>query len=193
MKNFIFGVIIVIIGILLTASILTINSRMTRDKENNDSLANAVETAVTNTIEHNNYSINNNEEFIADFLQHLLIQFENNSDIEVDVAGIDYKKGLLSIKVVEHFTHPNGKDSTIDYETTVILEKAAETVYYDIEFYDNDNELLKKYTLVEETKIPPIKIMDTKKSVKGWRDENGQVVNLNDVTVDRNRKFYAIY
>lgn len=193
MKNFIYGIILAFIGVLLLWIILTVNGRLTREKESTDSLGQVVETAVENTIEQDNYTIDSNEEFVADFTQNLLTMIENNADIEVKIAGVDYVKGLLSVEVIEHFEHPNSRDTQISYATTVILEKAVETQYYNIEFYDDKGELLKKYTLVENTKIPQIKVMDTNRTIKGWKDENGQSVNINNITADRDKKFYAVY
>ena len=91
-----------VMGILVIFIVITVNGRMTRQKESTDALGQAVETAVENTMEQDNYTINDNKEFIADFLQNLLLQIENNADVEVNVAGLDYKKGLLSVNVVEH-------------------------------------------------------------------------------------------
>lgn len=194
MKSAVYGIMLSVLGILVVFIIMTVNGRMTRQKEATDALGQCVETAVENTIESDNYTIENNEEFVADFMENLLNQIENDADIEVKIAGIDYKKGLLSVEVIEHYIHPAGKPGEVRYQTTVILEQAEAEKYHSVEFYDANGNLLKTYTLKTGTKVVTPSSLDTDRSIAGWINESGQSVDPSSYKVmDSDLKFYAIY
>ena len=183
-----------VMGILVIFIVITVNGRMTRQKESTDALGQAVETAVENTMEQDNYTINDNKEFIADFLQNLLLQIENNADVEVKVAGLDYKKGLLSVNVVEHFTHPSGKDAELSYSTTVVMEQADADHYYTVNFHDADGEVYKSYQLsagsnLTEPYIPEI----SGKMFVGWKDADGNEIDIDSVKVSGDMELFASY
>jgi len=110
------------LGIVSILIIFTIDGRRIRDQEATDSLRSAIESTMQN-LKDVKYDINDNQMFIADFIQALAIQIESDSTIQVKVLDVDYEKGLLSIEVVEHFTHPNGKPGTVSAIRTVIFEQ----------------------------------------------------------------------
>jgi hypothetical protein len=102
--------------------ITTIDGRRIRDQEVTDSLRSAIESTVDN-LRDSKYDINDNQIFIADFIQALAIQIESDSTIQVNILDVDYEKGILSIEVIEHFKHPNGKSGTVSAVKTMIFEK----------------------------------------------------------------------
>ena len=194
MKNVIYGIMLTVIGILIVLIVITINGRMTRQKESTDALGQAVETTVENTMEQDNYTINDNKEFVADFLQNLLLQVENDSDVEVNIAGIDYKKGLLSVNVVEHFTHPSGKDAELSYSTTVVMEQSDADHYYTVNFYNVDGEVYKSYQLCTGSKVTEPYIPDVPgKTFVGWKDADGNEVDIDSVKVSGDMELFASY
>lgn len=63
-------------------------------------------------------TITNNEEYIAEFNQNLLVQIDSDSDVEVIVYTADYEKGLLDVEVKEKFRYIfNGSEKTREYST----------------------------------------------------------------------------
>jgi len=100
----------------------TIDGRRIRGQEATDSLRSSIESTMQN-LKDVKYNINDNQTFISDFIQALAIQIESDSTITVNILDVDYEKGLLSIEVIESFTHPNGKPGTVACVKTVILEQ----------------------------------------------------------------------
>lgn len=194
MKNVIYGMFLTVIGILVVFIVITVNGRMTRQKESTDALGQAVETAVENTMDQDNYTINDNQEFVADFLQNLLLQIENDADVEVNIAGIDYQKGLLSVNVVEHFVHPAGKEGELSYSTTVVMEQSDVDHYYTVNFHDVDGEVYKSYQLCVGSKVTEPYIPDVQgKTFAGWKDSDGNAVDIADLEVSEDMELYATY
>lgn len=63
-------------------------------------------------------TITNNEEYIAEFNQNLLVQIDSDSDVEVIVYTADYEKGLLDVEVKEKFRYIfDGSEKTREYST----------------------------------------------------------------------------
>ena len=113
--------------IIISMSIIfTVDGRRISNEETVDSLSSAIESSMQ-TLTDNKYKITDNEEFIADFTQALLLQIESDSTVTFHVLDVDCEKGLLSIEVVEQYTHPNGKLGTVACVKTVIFEQDIES------------------------------------------------------------------
>lgn len=170
MKQVMYGIILGVITILSILLVVSIEGQTTRKNEIENALPNAVERSLEATYKAGAYSIDDNEEFIADFTQNLLNDIntgdENNNGvldsdesfdetlkIKVDVAGIDYKKGLLSIKVTETYTSLNGKEKKAEYEATAVLDRPEEKEICTLRFVKPDGSLIKelKYTKSKKT------------------------------------------
>ncbi len=52
------------------------------------------------------YSVNSNDELVADFMEALLVQINSDSTVVVNVLDVDYQKGLLSVEVIEKYKPP---------------------------------------------------------------------------------------
>jgi len=102
--------------------IYTIDGRRIRKEETVDSLSSAIESSMQALVD-NKYKISNNEEFIADFTEALLVQIESDFTVTINILDIDYEKKILSIEVIEHYQHPNGKPATVACVKTVIFEQ----------------------------------------------------------------------
>ena len=131
MKNTILGMCFVFIIIISMSIIFTVDGRRISNEETVDSLSSAIESSMQ-TLTDNKYKIANNEEFIADFTQALLLQIESDSTVTFHILDVDYEKGLLSIEVVEQYAHPNGKLGTVACVKTVIFEQDIDSSVTDV-------------------------------------------------------------
>jgi len=122
MKNTILGMCFIFLIVISMSIIYTIDGSRIRKEENTDSLSSAIESSMQTLVDHK-YKISNNEEFIADFTQALLLQIESDSTVIVNILDVDYNAGILSIEVVEHYKHPNGNSATVACVKTVIFEQ----------------------------------------------------------------------
>ena len=83
---------------------------------------------VENQLDSKTYSVSSNDEFIADFMEALLVQINSDSSIKVNVLDVDYQKGLLSVEVIEKYKHPIGTEGQVSVKRTVIMEQYTVTV-----------------------------------------------------------------
>jgi len=121
-KNTILGMCFVFFIVISMSIIYTIDGRRIRKEETVDSLSSAIESSMQALVD-NKYKISNNEEFIADFTEALLVQIESDFTVTINILDIDYEKKILSIEVIEHYQHPNGKPATVSCVKTVIFEQ----------------------------------------------------------------------
>lgn len=111
------------LGILVVACVMTSGGRSNREMELADNLPAAVEETVSELMEEKNYDITSENEMIADMVEDLSGKLDSNSDITVNIENIDVAKGLMSIKVVASYQHPNGKEGSVSCERTVVFNK----------------------------------------------------------------------
>ena len=184
MKNIIYGIVMAVLGVLIVLVLLTINGKMTRQAELDDSLASAVENALDNCLNRKNYEITNDKEFIADFNQELLTQIENDADIEVQLTKVDKDKGVLGIRVKETFENPNKKESEQTYETSVYLDKDRMNNYYNIVFRDSNGDIISRNKIKDSNVITAPAMPD---NFKCWVDEenNQEVIDLGKAVKDK--------
>lgn len=111
------------IALLIMMSVM---GRMNRSEELQRELSNTVESTLEHLMLEKTYGIADTQEFLADFMQALCYGLVTDSDVQVDVMGVDLEQGLLSVRVTECFKHPNGRDGKVSCERTVVLEHPAE-------------------------------------------------------------------
>ena len=126
MKNTILGMCFVFIIVISMSIVYTIDGRRIRKEETVDSLTSAIESSMQTLVD-NKYRISDNEEFIADFSQALLLQMEGDFTVTINILDIDYKKAILSVEVIEHYKHPNGSPATVACVKTVILDQEIDS------------------------------------------------------------------
>ena len=136
MKNMIMILVSAVMGTLIMVMVMTIQGRMNRSVELQSNLSNIVEATVKNAMEKPE-RYQSVEEMTADCILNLAADMDTDSDLTVDVMKADPEKGLLSIRVEEQFTHPNGAEGSTYWERTAICDKGqmskAET--YKVRFY----------------------------------------------------------
>ena len=175
MKNIGMGIINVFLGCVMLLITMTIYGRMNYSMELKSNLSSVIEEIVEHMTMNSKYSIQNTNEFLADFTESLIAAFDSESDITVEIFQCDKEKGILAVNVVAAFMHPNEKIGTVECKRTVILNKMRKDVpkMCKVEFRVND-ESYKEYTIQEESIInAPVSIQNIAGTFQGWVDENG--------------------
>lgn len=111
------------LGVIAIVSVMASGGRSNREMELADNLPAVVEETVSELMEEKNYDITSENEMIADMVEDLSGKLDSNSDITVNIENIDVAKGLMSIKVVASYQHPNGKEGSVSCERTVVFNK----------------------------------------------------------------------
>lgn len=208
MKHVGFSLILLSI-IVLTASIIIADGHKTnRKNEIEVALGVAVDNALTNVTIDKTYDIENQDEFIADFLEDLLLQLDSDSTVKVTIKDANISKGILSVDIVQEFTYNNGKSGSVNCERTVIFDrdKNASTsqildrnneLIFTIQFYvptaNGQYELYKTISVkngdtISTSLTPTI----TGKTFKGWKKSKTEaVVDISNIRIINNMSFYA--
>lgn len=188
MKNAVMMIVSALLGVLTLAIAMTVGGRMHRSMEIKGSLPSAVEETVEKLAD-KKYTIDNRNEYLADFTESLGAALDSDSGIRVEVTGTDKEKGLLSIRVTEEFKHPNGKPGTTECERTVILNKTdePEPESYKVRFYVGS--VLYKECAVHEGDL--ISAPVTPQGASGWKDANGYLADFS-VPVTQDLSYYAV-
>lgn len=146
------------------------------------------------------FSFDNYHEFVAELVGNLAEKIDSDSEVTVKVLGVDTEKGILSLKVIEEFVHPNGKMGSIECERTVILNKLdnLEPEYYQVKFYLNKEDVTsgKPYKVFRVLSGSTVKISTEPKATDGtfvgWFDTNDYMADFS-IPVERNLIYYAAW
>ena len=198
MKNTILGIVIILIGIIITITTLTITTTMNREIEIEDALQIAVMKCVENCTTRRGYELDNNDQFVADLLVELSNEIENDSDLKVDIMGVDKDKGYLSVRVTEYYTTVTGQKKSAVCETTAYMDKGdSEGVVsgVHITFRDNDGLFIgEQYVDVNKRIIAPLTPSKAGRRFNGWiNSETNQNVGTDLGTATRDMTFEASY
>ncbi len=214
MKNIIISIVLIVLTIITALTLFTLYSQNTRENELDESLSIAVEQSLDNLKINKSYDVNNTEEFIADFLENLLVLIESDSEIKVEVLSVDIDKGLLDVNVVETFKQPNGSTRTASCRKTIIMDEyvKAAPVYYSVQFLTNDKEnsenfvAFKEYSIYNGSKIivPTATPKREGYTFEGWSDTKPSTANsfspeivnadeLQNKVVENNLVYYAVF
>lgn len=188
------GFVMFAIALAILMIILTISGRALRQSENTDALADAIETSLKNVMQQKAYTINNSDEFVADFLETLLVQYNSDSKITVKILKQDMEKGLLSVEVDEEYTHPNGNTGTVSVVRTVIFDRSIkqDEIYHTINFWVN-GEKYKSYSILEgNALIDPKEPEEEDQEFLYWMNKaDDSQVDISDLTADKDYNFSA--
>ncbi len=141
MRTAILSCTLVFLVIILSLVLFTVYGQNTRQNELEDSLDIAIEQALENLKTRQAYSIDNTDEFVADFVENLIIYIESDSDVKVEILNVDIEKGLLDVNVVETFEQPNGSIKSISCRKTVIMEEYTDApiIYHQVRFMTTED------------------------------------------------------
>lgn len=123
MKNAIIGITMIIVICLLSLIHMSITTENVRQNELDKSMNTAIRTTMDMSKVKKTYEISSEEELMAEFNRNLLSQIHSDSDIEVQVMGINLKEGLLDIKVVSKFKYPTGAKGQVESRKTIIFDE----------------------------------------------------------------------
>lgn len=68
------------------------------------------------------YSIDSMDELVAEAIKDIVMSKQADSEIKVQVLGIDAEEGMIDLNVIQTVKHLNGKESVTEQRRTVILE-----------------------------------------------------------------------
>lgn len=111
---------VVIVAVFVSFNLVTGN---VTDTEAEKSLSQSVEQALYVTLKGETHSVENKDEFIAEFMTNLVLQTQSKSELTVRVLEADEIEGLLDIEVTETLTYPDGKIREIKCRRTVLFEE----------------------------------------------------------------------
>ena len=122
MKQFITIIGIAVIVTLVSLTILSGQSRASREDELKKAVAGAVKQTVKASQADGQTDITSDKEMIANFINVVSNNIKSDGELSVKVLGIDYKEGLLDVKVSQTFKYLNGKEKTITVRKCAIYE-----------------------------------------------------------------------
>jgi hypothetical protein len=118
-------------------SLVAVAGRHTRENEMRVALRQAVEESADQVLMQGKYDVDSAEELVADFTSLLVERLrikDRNLSLQVDIAGVDSEKGLLSVHVAETYTHPNGRKGLAETEATILLEQEEKKPLHRVDF-----------------------------------------------------------
>ena len=128
MKNVFLGFGITICAIISIVIVMTLCGTNMRQNELNRAVDIALQDTVENQFDSKTYSVSSNDEFIADFIEALLVQINSDCTVKINILDVDYQKGLLSVEVIEKYKHPIGTEGQVSVKRIVIMEQYTVTV-----------------------------------------------------------------
>ena len=201
MKNTGIFVTIIVGLIICIAIVFSFADRSSRKTESENGLRNAIENTVENLSENKkDYTVANAEEYVADFMEQLLLELDSNSEVTVEVLEADYEKNLLSIEVTETFTYINGKTGSVTCKKTIIMDQpvADESSMYTFTFYLTDQAgeqvVFKEYKADAGMELDLSYVTSPEQEGKEfdtWVDTSGQEVDLSQLLADQDYNFFA--
>lgn len=196
MKNVMMMLVSVVLGVLTLAVVLTVCGSMSRRTETYANLSSAMEK----TAELMSDSLGMQQsEAVAECIENVVAAMDSDSNLEVDVHQADVKKGVLAIKILEKFRHPNGERAVAQWERTVIFNqvKMEETGIYEVRFFKSKEDMLsgekcyKTYRVQEGDYVltPAVPVLQEAVFLS-WRDSNDYLADFSQ-PVQQDLVYYA--
>ena len=109
MKQAIIVVGIAVLIMLVSLTLLSVESRTDRQDELDRVVSAAVKQTVKDSQIEEQSNITSNKEMVAQFIQNMCTSINSDGNLQIEVMGVDYKEGMLDVLVTEKFLYPNGK------------------------------------------------------------------------------------
>ena len=123
MRHAVMGFFIVMMLVLTGASIYTAETKTMHQNELDSILGAALEESMEILTVNPVYSIGketDGKELAADFIQNMLIRTTSKSMFEIEILTADAQKGLLDVRVTEHFRQIWGKGKVVSRKTVIL-------------------------------------------------------------------------
>lgn len=139
MRNAVIAFILLMIAVLTVVTINTIDTTTTRQNELDSNLSAAMEQSMMLLLvdpDSASYSIETNEELVADCIQNFLVKTTTDSTFTIEIMEVDVEKGFLDVKVTETFATYAGMTKSVDTRKQILVEDYVnqDNVYYTINF-----------------------------------------------------------
>lgn len=200
MKNGVMLLVSGAIGILVFAMVMTICGHMDRSTELQENLSTAAEGALQGAVHGN--AIKNDHALLAECIGRMAVALDADTDMVIDVFGIDSKKGILALRMSGAYIHPNGMKGSTEWERVVIREEGAEkeamkvcevSFYMNKEAMSGEKECYKKYYVPKGGKVTmPVEPQKAGMVFAGWRDVNDYIADFSQ-PVDQRISYYAAW
>lgn len=122
MKQIIITIGITALVMVVSLILISEESKMDRKDELNRAVSAAVKQTVKNSQLQGQKEIKSNKEMTAHFIQIMSVNMNSDSDVTVEVMGVDYIEGMLDVLVTEKFKYANGKDGEISVRKCAVYE-----------------------------------------------------------------------
>lgn len=201
MKNIVMMLVSGILGVLTLAIVMTIFGRVNRSVELQGNLSSAMEMTLERRMELEEGGAFSDESAmaVAECVEHMAAVMDADTGLTVKVYLADMEKGVLSMKTIAEYRHPDGTDGTAEWERTVIYNRISEEEpdYYEVSFYRNKADMLGeglcyKSMVVREGDCihPPAEPAAAGAGFAGWRDINDYIADFSR-PVEQRLTYYA--
>lgn len=183
-------------GVLCCVVVLVFSGSMYRSEEAAGSLSNVVEQ------ETGQMAVQSEQdawEIGAVCTEQIALALTSDSDVTLEIMKADAGKGVLSMRLSEHFIHPNGAADTVASERTAIVssEVSEEETQWEVKFYknredmENDAETYKTYQIGDGCRLQsPAEPQDGEMEFVVWKDVNDYIADFS-VPIEQNQVYYA--
>lgn len=177
MRNIIKGVALFFSISIFILVLLDVSMGGTKHNETSD-LANTAPYEALKVKLTGEYDLEDNEDLVAELVRNVVMTKYTNSDIKIQILGIDAKNGLIDINVIQTVKHSNGTTTTQEERRTVIVETEKKDAKYIFDF-NNDN-------IVDKDDVQFVQDYINKKNNAKLSDEQLSLIDLNgDNIVDQ--------
>lgn len=180
MKNTVFILSSVFIGILSLMIILTISGRTHRTMELESNLSSIVEEMLEEMVLNPEYSMQNIDAWTTELAGDIALALDAVSDLKIDILQADSQKGILSVRATLFYTHPNGKLGTVSSERHAIFDKKIKQEQKNcrVTFYVGEG-MYKEYVIAKGSIIAaPLSPVLQEGVFLGWVDSSGTTVDF---------------
>lgn len=122
MKQVIMIIGMAVIAVIVSITLISVESKMDRKDELCRAVSAAVKQAVSDSQIEGQKEISSDKELVAQFIQLMSSNINSDSDFSVEVMGADYKEGMLDVIVTEKFKYFNGKTDSVSVRKCAIYE-----------------------------------------------------------------------
>lgn len=122
MKQAIIVIGIAVLIMMVSLTLLSVESRTDRQDELDRVVSAAVKQTVKESQIEEQTNINSDKEMIAQFIQNMCTSIKSDGDLQIEIMGVDYKEGMLDVMVTEKFLYPNGKQGKITSRKCAIYQ-----------------------------------------------------------------------